>query len=79
MRFTIPSDPIALASYLPEFVTLFGAERWMKRANQLADEVERSPYIDKIVLDYHWLEMNICHQWQVFTQESRVDLSAPVS
>lgn len=76
MRFTIPGEPIALAAYLPEFMTLFGSDRWLKRANQLADEAQRSPYIQKIVLDYHWLEMNICHQWQVFTQESRVDLHA---
>jgi len=76
MRFTIPGEPIALAGYLPEFMALFGAERWVKRCDQLADEVERSRYIHKIVLDYHWLEMNVCHQWQVFTQESRVDLCA---
>lgn len=74
MYFTLPAEPKALAAYLPEFMALVGAERWVKRANQLADEMERSPYLHRIVLDYHWLEMNVCHQWQVFTQEDRVDL-----
>jgi hypothetical protein len=76
MRFSLPTTPDALASYLPEFMALVGVDRWIKRANQLADEMERSPYLHKIVLDYHWLEMNVCHQWQVFTQEGRVDLRA---
>ncbi|WP_412529157.1 hypothetical protein [Burkholderia lata] len=76
MRFSLPTKPEALASYLPEFISLTGCDRWTKRANQLADEMERSPHLHKIVLDYHWLEMNVCHQWQVFTQEERVDLTA---
>ncbi|MFM0389641.1 hypothetical protein [Paraburkholderia dipogonis] len=76
MRFSLPTKPEALASYLPEFMALVGVDRWIKRANQLADEMERSPHLHKIVLDYHWLEMNVCHQWQVFTQEQRVDLTA---
>ena len=76
MRFTLPTEPEALASYLPEFMSLAGIDRWTKRVNQLADEMEQSAYLHKIVLDYHWLEMNVCHQWQVFTQEKRVDLTA---
>ncbi|KWC84161.1 hypothetical protein WL58_16720 [Burkholderia cepacia] len=76
MRFSLPTEPEALASYLPEFMALVGRDRWIKRANQLADEMERSPHLHKIVLDYHWLEMNVCHQWEVFTQEKRVDLTA---
>ena len=76
MRFSLPTKPEALASYLPEFMALVGFDQWTKRADQLADEMERSPHLHRIVLDYHWLEMNVCHQWQVFTQEQRVDLTA---
>ena len=76
MRFSLPTKPEALASYLPEFMALVGVDQWTKRANQLADEMVRSPHLHKIVLDYHWLEMNVCHQWMVFTQEERVDLTA---
>lgn len=76
MRFSLPTKPEALASYLPEFMALVGVERWTKRADQLADEMERSPHLHKIVLDYHWLEMNVCHQWQMFTQEQRLGLKA---
>ncbi|MGJ3700817.1 hypothetical protein [Variovorax sp. AFSI2.2] len=75
MRFTLPAEPEALARYLPEFMALVGTERWLKRANQLADEMDRSAYLHKIVLDYHWLEMNVCHQWEVLTRENRVDLT----
>lgn len=74
MRFTLPTEPVALARYLPEFMALVGVDRWVKRADQLANEMKRSPYLHRIVLDYHWLEMNVCHQWEVLTLADSVDL-----
>lgn len=51
MRFTLPTELRELAAYLPEFLALAGVDRWMKPADQLADEMERSPYLHRIVLD----------------------------
>jgi hypothetical protein len=57
MRFAMPTEPVALARYLPEFMALTGTGRWIERADQLADEMRRSPYLHRIVLDYHSLEL----------------------
>lgn len=72
MRFEVANDLTTLSEYLPRFLALVGAERWFKRAGQLADEMEASPFRWKIVADYHWLEMAISHQCDVLNEEGKL-------
>lgn len=62
MRFLLPTSPLELQKYLPAFLDLIGADRWWKRANQLEKEANNSPFLRKIVADYHWLEMELSAQ-----------------
>ncbi len=66
MRFHIDSDLPSLARYLTPFFQLAGRREWFRRAEQLSDEQSKSPFRWKIVRDYHWLELVISHQGEVF-------------
>lgn len=60
MRIELPSDKRDLLLYVPEFLKLMGS-RWPKRIGQLVSQHFKSPYLLKIIDDYHWLEMSIDH------------------
>jgi hypothetical protein len=64
MRLTLKSDLATVRSYLSHFVNLAGVDRWKKRVNQLRQDWEASPSLGKIVGDYHWLEMELAHQFE---------------
>jgi hypothetical protein len=72
MRFDLASDSPLLAPYIPRFLTLIGTQQWYKRVNQLDLEQQRSPFLWKIVSDYHWLEMAISNQAEVLAKEGRL-------
>jgi hypothetical protein len=72
MRFSFSSDLANLGTYLPRFLALVGEDRWFKRANELDTQQNASPYLWKIVSDYHWLEMAISHQTDVLAKEGRL-------
>jgi hypothetical protein len=59
MRFQIPDDSTRLAGYIPAFVDILTEKRWLKRSMQLSQDVMRSPWSMKIVVDYYWLEMEL--------------------
>jgi len=69
MRFDLNPDLISLRARLPDFFELVGGQRWFERANQLAIEMDASPFRWKIVRDYHWLEMAISHQAEILYQK----------
>lgn len=72
MRFEILPDLASLGGYLPRFLTLVGEGRWVKRAEQLDVEQQKSPFRWKIVADYHWLEMAISYQNDVLSKEGHL-------
>lgn len=81
MRFDFSSDLARLAPYLPPFLDLVGRDRWFKRVDQLDVEQQSSPFLWKIVSDYHWLEMAISHQADVLEKEGRLlpELADPLT
>jgi hypothetical protein len=81
MRFECSSSLPWLARQLPRLLDLVGRDRWNKRANQLNLEQRSSPYLWKIVSDYHWLEMAISHQTDVLEKDGqlRADLVDPMT
>lgn len=52
-----------------------GEERWYKRVNELDAQQQASPFLWKIVNDYHWLEMAISHQFEVVNGKESLDRS----
>lgn len=80
MRFDVPSDIVSLAAYLPSFLAIVGEVRWFKRAQQLDTEQRSSPFLWKIVRDYHWLEMAISYQSDVLSNEDHIpqDIADPL-
>ncbi len=81
MRFECSSRLPSLARYLPRFLDLVGQDRWHKRVNQFDLEQRSSPYLWKIVSDYHWVEMAISHQTDVLEKDGRLqaDLIDPMT
>ena len=73
MRLHPTSDLVSLAAYLHQFLALVGEERWFKRADQLLSEMTKSPFLWKIVADYHWLEMELSHQAEIVATLGRLD------
>ena len=65
MRFILDYSLTSLAGYIPRFFALIGEERWFKRVDQLDESQQRSPFLWKIVADYHWLEMALSYQSEV--------------
>ena len=72
MRFDISSDLSPLAAYIPRFLKLIERRRWYKRVEQLDTEQRSSPYLWKIVSDYHWLEMAVSHQADLLEKEGQI-------
>ena len=72
MRFNVFSDLERLASYIPHFFRLVDRDRWYRRVEQLNADRESSPYLWKIVSDYHWLEMAVSHQADILAKEGRL-------
>ena len=64
----------ALGDYARGFVQLVGEDRWFRRADQLDSEQRQSPFKWKVVRDYHWLEMAISQQYNIFAGEGRLRL-----
>ena len=60
--------------YVPRFLAVIGTEdRWYRpEVKQLDAEQRRSPFLWKIVSDYHWLEMAISYQADVLAKEGRL-------
>lgn len=52
----------ALSASTTEFLALAGPDAWRKRAVQLARDAGKSPFLEKIVSDYHWLELALSEQ-----------------
>jgi hypothetical protein len=69
MHLQTPFELDRLADYISRFIGLVGRERWFRRADQLDVEQRKSPYLWKIVADYHWLEMAIGYQSDVLAKE----------
>ena len=72
MRFDVSYDLGMLAQYIPRFFGLVDRIRWYKRVAQLNEDQQTSPYLWKIVSDYHWLEMAISHQTDILAEEGRL-------
>ena len=72
MYLQTPFELDRLANYISRFIAIVGRERWFRRADQLDVEQRKSPYLQKIVADYHWLEMAISYQADVLTKEGRL-------
>lgn len=64
-QFSVSSDLGQLGQYLPAFLEITGEGLWWKRVDYLADQGQQSPFQAKIVLDYHWLELELSHQAEV--------------
>src|SRR5260370_2784437 len=56
VRFKLETDSRSLTEALHNFIDCAGRDRWEKRALQLSIEADKSPFLAKIVSDYHWLE-----------------------
>lgn len=72
LRFEFRMDLLSHAKCLVQFFQIVGAEAWFKRVDQLDIEQRTSPFLGKIVADYHWLEMAISHQHEVLRAEGRL-------
>ena len=72
MRFDVYQDLESLSVYIPRFFDILDPDHWHKRVEQLEKEQQSSPYLWKIVKDYHWLEMEIAHQADVLAKEGRL-------
>jgi hypothetical protein len=57
MKFSIPTATPALGAYVPRFLALGGEKLWAKRWRHLGEDFKRSPMLQKICSDYHWLEL----------------------
>ncbi|MFT3897189.1 MAG: hypothetical protein QM719_05770 [Thermomonas sp.] len=75
MRFFIEPSLASLAQYIPRFFTLVGEERWFKCVDQLNNAQLRSPFIRKIVSDYHWLEMALSYQSEILKHEGSLNVA----
>ena len=57
MFFKIPISTIDLGAYVPRFLALGADTLWAKRWRHLGEDFKRSPMLEKIGADYHWLEL----------------------
>jgi hypothetical protein len=62
MLIEFKTDLGSLGLCLQPFLVLADADRWLKRAVWLGQEAISSPYKEKIVADYHWLERALTEQ-----------------
>jgi hypothetical protein len=73
MRFHSACDLGELGRAVLKFLALVGNARWRKRVDQLDEEQRASPYRWRIVLDYHWLEMDLAHQAEILMRRGDLD------
>jgi len=59
MHFRITTEPWVLRSYVQELVGLAGRDLWERRTDQLCAEAAGSPFQDRVVSDYHWVELQL--------------------
>lgn len=57
MRFELSSQFGDLETFVPAFVDLCGSKFFEARVRQLRRDIDASPFLAKIVLDYHWMEL----------------------
>ena len=62
MRYQILDEAWILRGYIPELVELAGVKTWNKRILELRKFGLRSPYCERIVSDYHWIELMLSDQ-----------------
>lgn len=75
MKFETTIELEALGRNLPLFIELIGEDQWYKRVDELDTQQRASPFLGIIVSDYHWLEMAISHQYEVFKDKEKLDPS----
>ncbi|MDQ0652383.1 hypothetical protein [Pseudomonas cedrina] len=71
MKILIPTDINHITDHINQFIALAGHKLWYKRVDLLNKELD-SPFLAKIVSDYHWLEMAISFQAEVLAKENRL-------
>ena len=62
MRFKLETDSRSLTEALHNLIDCARRDRRKKRALQLSIEADKSPFLAKIVSDYHWLELVLSTQ-----------------
>jgi len=72
MRIAISNDLATLGEYIQRFLDIVGEESWFKRVEYLDAEQHKSPFLWKIISDYHWLEMAISFQANVLAREGHL-------
>ena len=72
MLIEFKTDLGSLGLCLPPFIELADADRWRKRAVGLGQDAISSPFQEKIVADYHWLELALTEQ--IIVHEARGNL-----
>lgn len=72
MRFDVPRELEGLAASIPGFLSLVDAHQWRRRVDQLARDCRRTPFLQKIVADYHWLEMELDMQMAILREHGRL-------
>ena len=71
-QFDLPRDLPALAARLPAFLEMAGETAWWKRVDQLDRDARKSEFQTKIVLDHHWLEMELTAQLSILKAHGRL-------
>jgi len=71
--FERPNDASEFKAYLPAFLEIAGQTRWKNRAVQLGNSALESPYLAKIISDYHWLELALSSQMILLEESGNVD------
>lgn len=57
MIFEIPAHHTVFSECLPQFIELIGRHRWDRQVQIYNTEAKTSPFLWKVVADYHWLEV----------------------
>ena len=65
MRYRLANEPWILRGYIPEFIELAGRELWDKRISELRKFGLRSSYCERILSDYHWVELTLADELAV--------------
>ena len=77
MRYRLVNEPWILRGYIPEFIELAGRELWDKRISELRKFGFRSPYCERILSDYHWVELTLADELAVRNSEGSSHQSKP--
>lgn len=73
MRVALPTDVDTLALYVPRFLALVGLPSWEKRWPQLRRDFKQSPSLQKIIADYHWLELLLLDEFAAIQKHGRIE------